>query len=117
MEKKNEKFDVESALESLYPSMTDEFKKICMEQYSMFCAKMANYGKGNIMLGGDINNEEDRNLALKGIAIRMNDKTNRLINLLLRNKQDVVNESTIDTFQDIVNYAIIALIIQRQMWK
>jgi hypothetical protein len=78
---------------------------------------MSNYGKGNIMLGGDINNEEDRTLALKGIAIRMNDKTNRLINLLLRNKQDVVNESTIDTFQDIVNYAIIALIIQRQMWK
>jgi hypothetical protein len=117
MEKKNEKLEIETMLEALYPSMTQEFKKICTEQYLMFCAKMSNYGKGNIMLGGDINNEEDRNLALKGIAIRMNDKTNRLINLLLRNKQDVVNESTIDTFQDIVNYAIIALIIQRQMWK
>jgi len=117
MEKKIEKFDVESALESLYPDMTQEFKKICAEQYLMFCAKMSNYGKGNIMLGGDINSSEDRNLALKGIVIRLNDKTNRLINLMLKNKQDVVNESVIDTFQDIINYAVIALIIERQMWK
>jgi len=105
------------ALESQYPDMTNEFKQICKEQYELFCAKMSNYGKGNIMLGGDIDNKDDRTLALQGIVIRLNDKTNRLINLLLKNKKDVVNESILDTFQDIINYSIIALIIERKLWK
>jgi hypothetical protein len=114
---KNQENKINQSLENQYPQMTDEFKKICTEQYDLFCAKMSNYGKGNIMLGGDIDNEEDRNLALKGITIRLNDKTNRLINLLLKNKENVVNESIMDTFQDIINYGIIAMIIERQKWK
>jgi hypothetical protein len=114
---KNLENRINQTLEMSYPQMTDEFKKIYMEQYDLFCAKMSNYGKGNIMLGGDVSNEEDRILALKGITIRLNDKTNRLINLLLKNKENVVNESVIDTFQDIINYGIIAMIIERQKWK
>lgn len=112
-----DKDKINKNLETLYPQMTEEFKKICSEQYDLFCAKMSNYGKGNIMLGGDIDNEEDRKLALKGITIRLNDKTNRLINLLLKNKENVVNESVMDTFQDIINYGVIAMIIERKMWK
>ena len=104
-------------MEEKYPEMTREFKKIMRDQYETFCKKMLDYGKGNILLGGEIENEEDRKLALKGITIRINDKSNRLINLLLKDKKIINYESSIDNFQDITNYCIIAQIINNQKWK
>ena len=99
------------------PEMATEFKNIMLEEYEMFCKKQLNYGKSNIMLGGDINNQDDRKLAIQGIIIRMNDKVNRLITLGLRNEKDNVNESILDNFQDICNYAIIAQMVYREKWK
>ena len=104
-------------MEEKYPEMTKEFKRIMRVQYETFCKKMMDYGKGNILLGGDIENEEDREIALKGITIRINDKSNRLINLLLKNKKTVNYESSLDNFQDITNYCIIAQIINNVKWK
>lgn len=104
-------------VEEKYPEITKEFKKIMREQYELFCKKMDNYGKGNIMLGGDINELEDRKLAISGIVIRLNDKSNRLIQLVLKNNQNLVNESILDSFQDMINYSIIAQIIEIKKWK
>lgn len=104
-------------MENSYPEMTKEFKKIMKEQYELFCNKMNNYGKGNIMLGGDCDNADDRKMALMGTTIRLNDKSNRLVNMILKNKHDTANETIEDTFQDMVNYAIISLIINRAKWK
>lgn len=104
-------------MEEKYPEMTKEFKKIIREQYEIFCKKMLDYGKGNILLGGDIENEEDRKLALMGITIRVNDKSNRLVNILLKNKENVNYESSIDNLQDITNYCIIGQIINNVKWK
>jgi hypothetical protein len=103
--------------ETKFPEMASEFKKIMFEEYEMFCKKQLNYGKGNIMLGGDINDSDDRKLAISGVIIRMNDKINRLITLVLKNNKDNVNESVIDTFQDLCNYAIIAQMVDRIKWK
>ena len=47
-------------VEKHYTEMTNEFKTIQREQYELFCCKQYNYGKGNIMLGGDIDKKEDR---------------------------------------------------------
>jgi hypothetical protein len=116
-EEKNQQNPVISDIEKLYPEMTKEYKKIMREQYELFCKKMNNYGKGNIMLGGDCDVEEDRKLALMGTTIRLNDKSNRLVNMILKNKENTVNESIEDTFQDMVNYSIISLIVQRAKWK
>ena len=116
-EEKLTKSTVVHSIESLYPEMTTEFKKIMREQYDLFCNKMNGYGKGNIMLGGDCENPEDRKMALMGTTIRLNDKSNRLVNLILKNKENTVNESIEDTFQDMVNYAIISLIVNRAKWK
>jgi hypothetical protein len=104
-------------MEAKYPEMTGEFKKICREQYEIFCQKQSNYGKGNIMLGGDVDSKEDNKMAMAGIAIRLADKSNRLLNLLVKNAQDRVGESAIDTLQDMSNYAIIGQIVNRLKWK
>jgi hypothetical protein len=103
--------------EQKFPEMAAEFKKIMYEEYEMFCKKQLNYGKGNIMLGGDVNDPEDRKLAMSGIVIRMNDKVNRLITLMLKGNKDYVNESILDTFQDLCNYSIIAQMVSREKWK
>jgi hypothetical protein len=104
-------------MEEKCPEMTKEFKKIMRDQYELFCNKMFNYGKNNILLGGDVNDPEDRKLAINGIVIRLSDKTNRLINLTIKGKDDVVNESAVDSFKDIINYSIIAQIINNNKWK
>lgn len=109
--------DIIKKMEKNNPEMTNEFKKILQQQYELFCMKMNDYGKGNIMLGGDYKSEQDRKYALMGTTIRLNDKTNRLINLILKSEKNVVSESIEDTFQDIVNYAIISLIVSRGKWN
>jgi hypothetical protein len=104
-------------IEKNYPIMAKAFQEIQFEQYELFCRKQYNYGKGNIMLGGDIDNTDDRKMALSGLVIRMNDKLNRLMSLILKNKKDVVDESVEDTFIDMANYSIISLLVNRIKWK
>jgi len=104
-------------IEKNYPIMAKTFQEIQFEQYELFCRKQYNYGKGNIMLGGDIDNPDDRKMALSGLVIRMNDKLNRLMSLILKNKKDVVDESVEDTFIDMANYSIISLLVNRIKWK
>ena len=103
-------------MEEKYPEMTKEFWKICGEQYETFCKKMLNYGTNNILLGGNIDNDEDVKMSLAGISIRVFDKVNRLINLTVKNTPDVVNESVLDTYQDLSVYGIIAQLINRKKW-
>jgi hypothetical protein len=109
--------DVVTRMENESPDMANEFWRICHEQYETFCAKQLNYGKNNVLLGGDIDNEEDRKVALAGIAIRLADKSNRLLNLVVKRTHDAVGESVADTLQDMSNYAIIGQIIQNQRWR
>jgi hypothetical protein len=46
----------------------------------------------------------------------MNDKINRLKQLVLLNKSDLVNESITDTYQDLSIYNIIAQLVQNKNW-
>ncbi len=79
---------------------------------------MIDYGLGNISLGSDLNTREDRDLSLTGIWLRCNDKINRLKNILKRNgKNYVAGEASIDSWVDISNYGIIAMLVTRGKWK
>ena len=100
-----------------FPVISEEFVKVQKEQLELFSKKMMDYGLGNIALGGDIENEDDVNYALQGIQIRINDKINRLKNLLKNGKSYVENESIEDTLIDISNYGIIGLLLGRKKWK
>lgn len=94
------------------------FDEIQEEQYALFQKKMLAYGKNNITLGGNMDEEKERDFALMGISIRLHDKLSRLKNLLV-NKNDnyVEDESIEDTLIDIANYGVIALMVKRNQWK
>ena len=104
--------------EKTYPELSKEFQTIQKEQYELFAAKMMDYGLSNISLGSDLSTKEDRDLSLTGIWLRCNDKINRLKNMLKRNgKNYVQGEAMIDSFIDISNYGIIAMMVLRGKWK
>ena len=109
--------DVVKKIENDYPEMTNEFKKIVSEQYLLFCKKQTDYGPTNISLGTKLDNPDDVNLSITGIWFRMNDKIQRLKQLvLLKKNQNVNDESTTDTFKDLSNYSIISQIIVNNTW-
>lgn len=105
-------------MEERHPEMMSEFKRIQREQYILFAQKQMAYGKGNIMLGGDIDIDDDRIAAMRGITIRLNDKMQRLLNLVLKGVANPLkNENISDTFTDMSIYGIIAMIVDRGKWK
>ncbi len=102
--------------EELYPETTSEFKKILKEQYELFCKKQLNYGSSNISGGTLLENEDDIKFSLTGIFFRINDKIQRIKQLVVLDKKDNVGESIDDTFQDLSVYGIIAQIVKRKKW-
>ena len=103
--------------EKNYPELTDEYKKIMMEQYVLFCKKHRNYGTGNINVGTNLDTDNDVKLALTGIWFRLNDKIQRLRQLVVNGEPDTVGETSEDTFQDLSVYGIIAQIVSKKKFK
>jgi len=103
--------------ETNYPEMTTEYKKIMMEQYILFCKKHRNYGTGNINVGTNLETDGDVKLALTGLWFRLNDKIQRLKNLVVLGEPDTVGEAIDDTFQDLSVYGIIAQIVKQKKFK
>lgn len=103
-------------IEKEYPQMTEEFWKICYEQYETFCLKQSNYGPGNISVGTSLSTTEDIKLSLIGLFFRMNDKIQRVKQLVVLGKNDNVGEAVDDTFQDLSVYGVIAQIVKRGKW-
>lgn len=107
---------VVSQMEQEYPEMTAEYKKIMYEQYETFCLKQSNYGPSNISVGTSLKTDEDIKLSLTGVWFRMNDKIQRLKQLVVLGKQDNVGEAVDDTFQDLSVYGIICQLVKRGKW-
>lgn len=105
-------------LEQQYPQIAQTYREISERQYQLFAAKMIDYGKGNISVGTNLDTSEEVNLALTGLWFRINDKVNRLKNLIaLKQKPNVTTEAIEDTFQDLSVYGIIAQIVKRGDWR
>ena len=102
--------------ESNYPEMMDEYKRIMWEQYETFCKKQRNYGPGNISVGTSLETKDDIRLSLTGLFFRLNDKIQRIKQLVVFGQPDEVGESVQDTFQDLSVYGIIAQIVQNKKW-
>lgn len=108
--------DIVRNIEQEYPEMMQEYRRIMWHQYEVFCKKQTNYGPGNISLGTDLTKSEDVKMSLIGLWFRMNDKIQRLKNLVVLGKNDTVGESEIDTFQDLSVYGIIAQLVSNKKW-
>jgi hypothetical protein len=91
--------------------MNDKFSKDVSSKFSeandLLIKKHKDYGPTNIANapGG----------ALNGLRVRMHDKQAR-INHLIDNNLDPKNESLRDSFLDLANYAIIALMVLDEEW-
>ncbi len=102
--------------ERIYPEMMEEFKRIQAEMYETFCKKQRNYGPGNISVGTSLQSKEDVKLSLTGLWFRINDKVQRLKQLVVLGQPDEVGESVQDTYEDLSVYGIIAQIVSRGKW-
>lgn len=88
----------------LQTDMAKEAFKIICENVRVMDTKQQDYGSNNISAFGEF-----------GVLVRLNDKIERLKNL---NKMpSVKNEAIDDTYLDIANYAVIAMLIRRNVWK
>lgn len=64
------------------------------------CQKQHDYGHGNILWGG-----------IKGLALRMHDKTARIRNLERRGVE-AINESLHDSWLDIIGYSLVGIMLR-----
>ena len=103
-------------IERQYPETAKEFKKIQKDQYLLFCQKQMDYGPSNIAMGTELKTDEEKRLSKVGLIVRINDKVQRLINLVVRNNRKSQNEPTIDAFKDLSCYGIIAQIVENGKW-
>ena len=103
-------------LKEEYPHIYAGYMAIVEEQFELFSKKHLDYGMANISAGTLLATEEERAFALTGLWYRISDKISRWKNLLINNKR-INNEPLTDTYQDIVNYGIIAQLVERGLWK
>ena len=108
--------DTIKQLETDYPTMTSEFRRIQKEQYELFCRKQYDYGPGNISVGTQLQTAEEVKLSLTGLWFRMNDKIQRLKNLLMSNRKSAIDEPIDDAFLDLSNYGIMAMVVKNGKW-
>ena len=102
--------------ERFYPSMMERFKEIQQEDYKVFCEKQMDYGPGNISLGTGLVDESEVRMSLTGLIIRMNDKVQRLLNLVVKTMREPQNESVVDAFGDLSVYGVISRIVSEGKW-
>lgn len=86
---------------------SESVQKIFSQSQALLLRKHADYGPGNIAdaPGG----------ALYGLQVRIHDKVAR-INHLLDKGVGPENESLEDSFVDLANYALIAVLVLRKQW-
>lgn len=93
----------------------DAVRRIFHDQYAIMVRKQHDYGPGNIAAFGEL-----------GVLVRLSDKFERLKHLLVT--QDAAgrvvprteaptNESIEDSYRDLLNYALIALMVRQGLWE
>ena len=116
LEKRNVAESAVEYCERMFPNTTNEFKKIQEEMYETFCKKQRNYGPDNISVGSTLETDDEIKISLTGLWFRMNDKIQRLKQLVVLGQPDEVGENIQDTYEDMSVYGIIAQIVQRKKW-
>ena len=110
------KHPIVEQMEKEWPEMTNEFKRLQAEQYELFCRKQHDYGPSNISVGTQLLTEDEIKLSLTGLWFRVNDKVQRIKNLLMGNRESAVDEPLEDAFLDMSNYGIMATIVKNRKW-
>jgi hypothetical protein len=100
---------IENTGPTLQPIISETFDSSCMkaavECVNIVVSKQTKYGKQNILDFGEF-----------GILVRMNDKFNRLKNMVVNNIEDSV-EPIDDTINDIIGYALLWKMVRNGTFK
>ena len=112
----DESTDAIKYIEEHYPETAKEFQKIQFEQYHTFCKKQMDYGPSNISMGTGVGGQVNKKLATTALVVRINDKIQRLLNLVVTHDRDAQNEPVEDAFKDLSVYGIIAQIVRNGKW-
>jgi hypothetical protein len=99
--------------EHLMSEQSKEFQSILDDLFQMHKKKTADYSAWNIKGAGE-----------QGVAVRLWDKTARLMNLMgwdigtgkWSQPKEPKNESVDDTLMDLASYAIIMIVLRRGKW-
>ena len=103
-------------IEKHYPETAKEFQQIQYEQYETFCKKQMDYGPSNISMGTGVGEAINKKLATTALVVRINDKVQRLLNLVVTHNREAQNEPVEDAFKDLSVYGIIAQIVRNGKW-
>lgn len=103
--KKKELTDLVMQKLNLKQSISKPFIRHLIDMAVMFDKKQTDYGSNNISDFGEF-----------GVIVRMNDKMARIKNLT-KNGQPPQNESLDDSYSDIGNYSVIALMLRNGEWS
>ena len=103
-------------IEKEFPETAKEFQKLQFEQWETFCKKQMDYGPSNIAMGTSLRTDEERRLSKIGLIVRINDKIQRLMNLIVKHNREAQNEPAMDAFKDLSVYGIIAQIVDNGKW-
>jgi len=103
-------------IEQQYPETAKEFQRLQFEQWVLFCKKQMDYGPSNISMGTQLDTEGEKRLSLTALIVRINDKVQRLLNLIVKNNREAQNEPSMDAFKDLSVYGIIAQIVKNGKW-
>ena len=60
--------------------------------------------------------EDEIKLSLTGLWFRVNDKVQRIKNMLMGNRESAIDEPLEDAFLDMSNYGIMATIVKNRKW-
>ena len=110
------KNNIVEQMEEDWPEMTTEFKRLQQVQYELFLRKQHDYCPGNIAVGTQLQTQDEIHLSLTGLWFRMNDKIQRLKNMLLSGRESAVDEPLEDAYLDVSNYGIMATIVKNGKW-
>ena len=113
---KNGMTDAIGYIERTYPETAKEFQRLQFEQWETFCKKQMDYGPSNISMGTSLATDSEKRLSLVGLIVRINDKVQRLLNLVVKHNRDAQNEPAMDAFKDLSVYGIIAQIVKNGKW-
>jgi len=109
--------EIKTEVETDYPQTCQMLKDLLEEEYKLFINKQYDYGTGNISVGQDLSKEDGRLVAKAGLVFRLNDKVQRLINLVIKKRvSDAANEPIIDAWKDSSLYCKIAQIVDNDVW-
>ena len=109
--------EIKAEVENDYPETCAMLRALLEEEYKLFINKQYDYGPTNISVGQDLSKPDGRLVAKAGLVFRVNDKVQRLINLVIKKRTaEAANEPIQDAWKDSSLYCKIAQIVDNGVW-